>query len=675
MTISKSLDNERFIVCGLGSLGQHCIVALQAFEVEIAAIERIIPKQWETPYLQNFLSAMIVGDCRQNDVLTQARIETCRAALVVTGSEQVNIETALAIRQLNPHTRLIIRSSRANLNYLLSQQLGNFDAYDPTQISTSAFALAALGTGTIGFFSLSGHQLRVVERQITPSDPWCDNRSMYELNNRRRQVLSKACPDDEQPFCFFQWEPSDNIRAGDSVIYIEITEKELRNSPQIPTHLKPKKQSTLSFQPRKTFISLIRHFTQLSLRQKIRKVAIICALIVTALLALGTLFFQWHYPGTTLVSAFYATAILLLGGYSDLFDQFVPIPYVPWWLQLFSLGLTIAGTAFVGVLYALLTETLLSTKFKFIRRRPPIPQYGHIVVIGLGKIGLSAVKLLLQYKQSLVGITTKLEHNPESLPQLPVITGNYIESLSQANLKTAKSIIVASGDEINNIEIALMVQTINPQAHLIIRTAGERLSQHLRQILPNSQIIGANAEAAKAFVGAAFGENILCLFRLKDKTILVTEYHVEEADTLNGLLLGEFAYGYGVLPLLHQRLPQKETLMPSTEIRLSVGDRLVVLGTIESLNLIEQGNAKLELKHWYVHIEKAYSLDSIFDGANALFRIAGINLTQARNLMQKLPQTLPISLYQHQAHHLIQELNINYLSKLILKCNKQFGVG
>ena len=657
MAISNSINNEQFLVCGLGSLGQHCIVALHAFEVKILAIERIAVKNWEIPYLQNYVSEIIIGDCRQNELLIQAGIETCRAALVVTGSEQINIETALAIRQLNPHTRLVIRSSRENLNYLLSQQLGNFIAFDATQISTAAFALAALGTGTIGFFSLSGQQLRVVERQITPSDPWCDNRSMYELNNRRRQVLSKTRPDNQQSFRFFQWEPNAVIRAGDRVIYIEITEKDLGNSPSIPTHLKPKRQRKLFFRPKIAFFPLLRHFTQLSLRQKIRSVAIICALIVLVLLALGTLFFQWYYPGTTLVSAFYATAILLLGGYSDLFDKFVPISFVPWWLQLFSLGLTIAGTAFVGVLYALLTETLLSTKFKFIRRRPPIPRYGHIIIIGLGKIGLSAAKLLLKYKQSLVAITTKLEHNPENLPQLPVITGNYIESLSQANLETAKSIIVASGDEINNIEIALTVQTINPQAHLIIRTAGERLSQNLRQILPNSQIIGAHAEAAKAFAGAAFGENILSLFRLKDQTILVTEYRVEETDTLNGLLLGEFAYGYCVLPLLHQRLSQQEILMPSPEIRLSVGDRLIILGTIESLNLIEQGKAKLELKHFYVHVEKAFSLDSVFDGANALFRIAGINLTEARNLMQNLPQTLPIPLYQHQAHHLIRELN------------------
>lgn len=40
------------------------------------------------------------------------------------------------------------------------------------------------------------------------------------------------------------------------------------------------------------------------------------------------------------------------------------------------------------------------------------------------------------------------------------------------------------------------------------------------------------------FAGAAFGENIINLFRFNRQTVLVTEYQIEAGDTLNGLLLG-----------------------------------------------------------------------------------------------------------------------------------------
>jgi voltage-gated potassium channel Kch len=78
------------------------------------------------------LEDLILGDCRQNSILERAKIHRCRAALIVTSNEQVNAETALAIRQLNPRTRLVVPSAKENLNQLLSERLGDFIAFAPT---------------------------------------------------------------------------------------------------------------------------------------------------------------------------------------------------------------------------------------------------------------------------------------------------------------------------------------------------------------------------------------------------------------------------------------------------------------------------------------------------------------------------------------------------------------
>lgn len=37
---------DYFLICGLGSLGQHCVLALKAFEVNVIAIEQIRPQSW-----------------------------------------------------------------------------------------------------------------------------------------------------------------------------------------------------------------------------------------------------------------------------------------------------------------------------------------------------------------------------------------------------------------------------------------------------------------------------------------------------------------------------------------------------------------------------------------------------------------------------------------------------
>ncbi|WP_310412613.1 NAD-binding protein [Chamaesiphon sp. OTE_8_metabat_110] len=162
---------DRFLVCGLGSLGQHCVLALHQFGVKIVAIEQVAPQSWEVPNLVDLLDDLIIGDCRENNVLAQAQIQACRAALIVTSNEGVNAEIALAIRQLNPHTRLVVRSAKTNLNQLLSQQLGNFIAYEPIELPAHSFAIAALGTDTVGFFNLDGYWLRVVRQRMSPAHP------------------------------------------------------------------------------------------------------------------------------------------------------------------------------------------------------------------------------------------------------------------------------------------------------------------------------------------------------------------------------------------------------------------------------------------------------------------------------------------------------------------------
>jgi hypothetical protein len=65
------------------------------------------------------------------------------------------------------------------------------------------------------------------------------------------------------------------------------------------------------------------------------------------------------------------------------------------------------------------------------------------------------------------------------------------------------------------------------------------------------------------------GENIINLFRFNRQTVLVTEYQIEVGDTLNGLLLAEVAYGYGIVPLFHQRSPHTPTWMPADDILLA----------------------------------------------------------------------------------------------------------
>ncbi len=656
-----------FLVCGLGGLGQYCVSVLKEFEVTVSGIDVAQTKDWLVPDLPNLLESLTVGDFRQQNVLEQAGIRRCRAVLLVASDERINVEAAFIVRMLNPEARIIIRSDKQNLNQLLGERLGNFVAFEATQLPAAAFALAALGSGIRGFFSLNDHLLRVVKQQIDPGHPWCDRRQIHELNSRTRRVLSHWTEGTSQPSQFYQWDPDAKVQAGDTLIYIEVVDSGV-DAIQVN---KAERQPSL-WQSGQGFAARLMHggmkqrlqeFWEAADQNQTRQVAVIFGLIVFALLLFGAFLFKLTYPDDVSVAdAFYTTAVLLLGGYADIFGGFKPDIPLPWWLRLFSFGLSLSGTAFVGILYALLTEKLLTARFQFATRRPPVPKRDHVVVIGLGRVGQGAAILLREFKQSLAGVnvgTSGAVPDQILLPELPLVEGNLnqiSDFLEKVNFSTAKSVVIVTEDEVANLEIGLMVHAANPESNLVIRTFDPRFSESLSKLFPYAKVLSAYAISAEAFVAAAFGENILTLFRTNNQTILVTEFDIKSSDTLNGLLLSEVAYGYGIVALLHQRHPSEPVkLMPSQDTRLEVGDRLVALAMIDGLQRVERGIKAS--RRWLVKVEKAMNQEAAFEGATTIARVTGCPLSLARNLCNNLPGVLKFPLYRHQAQRLVRELS------------------
>jgi Trk K+ transport system NAD-binding subunit len=310
-------------------------------------------------------------------------------------------------------------------------------------------------------------------------------------------------------------------------------------------------------------------------------------------------------------------------------------------------------------LYAFMTEALLSSQFQFKKNMPPFPERNHIVLVGLGRVGSRVALFLKDFKQLIVGISLKSDLAGGIFDNIPLIQGFTENSLSEAHISTAKSVVIVTDDEILNLEVALTVQRINPTIPLVIRTSGARLTQHLSHLLPNAQIWDVYAVAAEVFAGAAFGENILYLFRCENQTILVTEYQIEAGDGLNGLLLADVAYGYGVVPILHQKSSEKSQLLPTGDTRLALGDRLVILATINGLKRIEQKRKTYLEKNWYIRVEEAYTEEANFEGANIITLISDCPISKARDLMKNLPMTLDVPLYHHQALRLVRTLQRN----------------
>lgn len=643
-----------FIVCGLDSLGQYCVSILKEFGVPIIAVDYQKPDVWEVSDLPEYLDQFIIGDCCLPEILEQAQVRNCRAILLVTNQERVNIEAAFTARSLNPNIRLVVRSSQERLNQLLSEQLGNFVAFEAAALPASAFALAAVGGSTRGLFTLGNSLFRVREIEIDRSHSWCDRRQLYELNTATRRLLSYKPAKAELPERIHQWNPEARLQLGDWVTYVDAGIEEVSIKQGInhrPLHrIQQRLKQTVAWSNLQQFWTTAHSALQ---HNRTFQLAGMCAIVISILLLLSVLIFKLHYPDMHWQDAINIALILALGGYGDVFGGVKQDLPLPWWIQLFSWGLAVTGTVFIGILFAMLTERVLSARFQFLSRRPPVPRQNHIIIIGMGRLGQRVAALLQDLKQSVVGINPELIDS-NILPQMPLVIGEPASALVKANLATAKSLVVLTNDEVTNLETGLLARTTNPEIQLVLRILNPRFNQSIGRLLPYAKALEVHALAAQAFVAAAFGESILSLFRLHNQTMLVTEYQVEVGDTLNHLLLAEVAYGYGVVPILHQRLEHEVTLMPGDDIRLKVNDRLVILATIEGLRRIEQGN--LASRQWFVQILQTWSPAGQFEGGSAIARITGCDLNTARSIMTGLPAILEVPLYTPQALRLVREL-------------------
>ena len=670
---------DRFLVCGLGSLGQYCVYslkrfALREFEIRVTAIEKIEPQEWEVQDLPSLLDEPpIIGDCRDDQVLIRAGVQDCRAILLVTNDESANIETAIAARRLNPKIRLIVRSARQSLNQLLKQQLGDFLTFEPTELPANAFTLAGLGAGILGFFDIGDRRLQVVEHQVKPKDLRFDEFSANSLLHKQTYRLLSHIPADRARSnralfsnrAFYQWRSGTQIKAGDTVTYIEVIDQS--RSP-IEFIVPENKWRSLWQKIQETgglggSLALFWRWMRAKRTRIVVGVGLIAALI---LWSLGTVILKSNVPGMSWERAVSSGAILLLGGYGDVFGGLTEEVAIPGWVLLACLLITAISLLFILGVFGLITDILISSRFSFLRRRPPIPKRNHIVLVGFGRVGQRIAAVLKEFKQPFVAIAEQLD-DPNLQTQMPLLVGDPLIELAKTNFATAKSIIVVTEDQMLNLEVALLARNAAQQIHqdigLVVRTYEQRFSNNLSNLLPDAKALTAYALSSEAFASAAFGENILGLFRLNHQTILVTEYRVGAADTLVNKTLAQVAYGYSVVPVYHQAAqaipptaqdPDKFLLPPDDRL-LMEDDRLVILSSINGLRRIEHGDV-MPPQRWRLVISRALNPGDVLDCSSLLFRLSGCNLEQARIFMASLPGAMELDLYDYQAHRLKQEL-------------------
>lgn len=213
----------------------------------------------------------------------------------------------------------------------------------------------------------------------------------------------------------------------------------------------------------------------------------------------------------------------------------------------------------------------------------------HIILVGFGKLGFRTYRVLYQLGEPVVII----ERNAESqfLEEArrngtPILIGDARREalLNDANIGKAKSIILATDDDLANLEIALDARKLVPDIRVVLRMFDQNMADKIREGFSLHTAMSQSAISAPAFAVSAIEPSIVGSFVVGDRLIVMQRWEVRPGGLLAGKTVSQAVTDHGVCVIEHR--PKDRVggiLFPNPDSRLAVGDELLIQAPYDAI--------------------------------------------------------------------------------------------
>lgn len=152
-------EYDRVLVCGLGKVGYRVAQRLHAMKPRPRIV--VIHREDDTESLAHHLIPLegietVVGDARDPAVLRRAGLEHAYAVAAVTADDLVNLQVALAARQVHPAVHVVVRVFSDALAEELNSVFEIHTTYSTSNLASGTLAAAAVLGGVRHAFAMRG---------------------------------------------------------------------------------------------------------------------------------------------------------------------------------------------------------------------------------------------------------------------------------------------------------------------------------------------------------------------------------------------------------------------------------------------------------------------------------------------------------------------------------------
>src|SRR5688572_26663633 len=176
---------------------------------------------------------------------------------------------------------------------------------------------------------------------------------------------------------------------------------------------------------------------------------------------------------------------------------------------------TISASMLVALLFAAaftggLVERLIGRRLTALLGRRAVPRSDHVVVVGLGQVGLRLALLLRRCGVSVVAVDEREDgenvgHAKEL--DLPVVIGRGADPslLKRLWLEHALALVAVTNDDLQNIRVTLAARALAPDLRLVLRAGSSATSGETRALEPLGHVRDVHRIGAVYLAGLALG--------------------------------------------------------------------------------------------------------------------------------------------------------------------------
>ncbi|MER5215728.1 NAD-binding protein [Streptomyces sp. NPDC002838] len=474
-------------------------------------------------------------------VLADAGVDRAAALALVYDDDETNIRAALTARRLNPRLRLVLRLYNRRLGQHIEELLDQaaalaaggitgpaavFDASTTvlSDADTAAPALAASAlVGTSKVVQTDGLLLRAVERPAprpgAAADPGLATLALLSASGNDPAGADGSESGGEQGPLLLPDAATVRDATGRGTVVLEQVSY---SGPTLPAGRGR---------------GVVPSFASLFSRRLRWSLAGLAGCVIALAVALSLV--TGDHP-------LHATYLTLL----DLFAINDPAIGDPAGRQILQLLSGLVGLLLLPVLLAAVLEALGTFRSASALRKPPRGLGGHVVLLGLGKIGTRVLARLHELHIPVVCVEADPEARGIALARrlrVPVVLGDVTQEgvLESAKINRARTLLAVTSADTTNLEAVLYARSVRPDLRVVLRLYDDDFAtavyRTLRTANPGASTRSRSVSylAAPAFAGAMMGRQILGAIPVERRVLLFAALEVGGHPQLEGKTVGE----------------------------------------------------------------------------------------------------------------------------------------